>query len=346
VANQVSVSFQELEVERERWAVLSAWLKKACDQKGITFLDRFSNTGNGYQQLNITRCRSDKILIASLFDLFTKDHFFGLARHAEQLGKKIYFLVDTWLDQDQYQHPAAEIVCDPRLLSLTARSDPTPRPVSPNRLYNAFVHRAEPVRQSWLYFLYLNDLLEQGFVSYQLFQIDSKLTGTDLFDHIHRQDLQELEQFNRAHAALRPMVPYRNFDDSNDLGPLVLQTKYSLVLDTFAPADDIGSYYISEKVTRALQYPTSDLLFVQRGTIKRLHHSGFYVDPRMLEIDNLSWIKRQQEILNILISDAINDSDDERYHQAAHNRSIMNSWLAQTMSQEFVGSVVDAVLHN
>ena len=335
MSNQTSIRVRELALESERWKTLSGTLKELCQQNHITFLDR---------PLHITDRSHDKILVAKLFDLFTHDYFMLLSDSAASLGKKIYFLVDSWIDQSLFQHPSARVFSDPRLFALTALTDPAPEPLNEFKLYNAFIHRAEPVRQSWFYFLWLRGLLDRGYVSYHLYQFDTKLTGQDLFDHIHHRTLDQMESFNQAYCALRPLVPYHNFADSDDLGSVISQTKYSLVLDTYAPVDDVGSFYISEKVTRALQYPTCNLLFVQRDTLYRLHRAGLIIPPQMLEIDTLPWIQRQQRLLDILEHDQIDTSAQDRFQQCVHNRSIMATWLQQVMAPEFCTSIIDEIV--
>ena len=333
--NQSHVPVYELKLEKQRWQLVLSILKEFAQQNQIAFLHRKFGSGTS---------RFDKILITHLFDLINCEQVMSDADTCSKLGKKLYVITDSWVDYEKFQHPNLIIFSMPELLSLTALTDNVPPVRKPSKLYNAFIHRTESVRQSWFYFLYLRNLFDKGYISYKLFQINTTLSGRELFDKIHVDHLSSVPHFNQAYEVLKELIPYSNFVDREDLSELILDTKYSLVLDTYAPDDDVGSYYISEKVTRALQYPTVSLPFLQRGTLQKLSDSGFYINPSMMAIDQLSWQERQQHILDILENDLINVSDRDLYGQAQHNRSIFSSWLTRCLTQDFFSQVFDTII--
>ena len=112
---------------------------------------------------------------------------------------------------------------------------------------------------------------------------------------------------------------------------------------TYAPDDDAGSYYISEKITRALQYPNISLPFVQKNTLQKLSNDGLYINPTMLEIDHDDWIIRQQKILSILETDSITVSSTDLYDQANHNRTVLSSWLTSCTTKNFYTEIFDTI---
>jgi hypothetical protein len=272
------------------------------------------------------------------------DSFIAFADDCQKFNKKGYIITDSWVDAEKFQHPNVVVYSRPELLSFTTITDDIKLINKRNKLYNAFIHRVESVRQSWFYFLWLNNLLERGHVSFMLYRHDTLLTGKDLFDQIHNTHLSSLDKFNQAYKNLRDIVPYRNFVNKNDLSEYILDSKYSLVLDSYAPEDDAGAYYISEKVTRALQYPNVNLLFLQKNTLEKLRCAGFYIDPVMLEIDRHGWVERQQKILEILNNDPLDVTDQELCCQARHNRNILSTWLLQCTTKGFFDDIFEKIL--
>lgn len=335
MSNQSHVPVHELVYEKQRWAVISHILASLCAKNNINFVDR------GHL---VYRCpTSDRVLYSHLFDNFSLQTFDLISRRYQSLGQKVYFLVDSWIDSALYDRPYAKVFSRPQLFSLTALSDSPVEPSDEFRLFNCFIHRTEAVRQSWFYFLYLRGLLDKGYVSYLLFQLNTNATGLELFDQIHRDHLDQVPHFQTAHAHLRQHVPYCNFTNRDNLLSLINSTKYSLVLDTYAPDDDVGSFYISEKVTRALQSPTINLLFLQKGTICRLHESGLAVDRALLDIDDLTWIERQQKLLRILEDDGLTPTKTKVKDDANHNRHVLNDWVRQCLHRDFYTDIFDII---
>lgn len=325
---------KEITYQRQRWDTVSKLLKNRCQDTNISFCHKNFKSSNLPQ--------SDKVLFTWLFDGFDHKIFSQVCDYYKKLNKQVYFLVDSWVDENQFKSSNAKIFSRPTMFGLTAlHQEIQSRPAT--KLYNCFIHRAESVRQSWFYFLFLRGLLTQGHVSYKLYHINNTLVGKELFEHIHNTHLSNIEHFNYAYEQLKQCVPFSNFVDRTDLSDLILDTKYSLVLDTHGPDDDQNFYFISEKVTRALQFPTQNLLFVPKGTIQKLHQSGIYIDPVLLELDHLPWIERQIKLLEILENDSYSTSVKDLNDQSRHNRDRLNMWLTQCTNLDFYDDIFDII---
>ena len=202
----------------------------------------------------------------------------------------------------------------------------------PKKLYNCFIHRTESTRQSWFYFLYNQRLLDRGYVSYLLYQhCPIELFGKDLgylsdqefFNCIHTKfGLGKLESFESAYKALKNLVPYQNFEENLILQDKILDSKYSLVLDTFAVEDDKNSWFFSEKISRALLLPTIDLCFVQKGTLSKIQSLGIVTNSIDILIDELPWPQRQLKLLEVLSQDTIEYNFQKLKQISQHNYDI------------------------
>jgi hypothetical protein len=335
ISNQEHVKVPELDFEKQRWIGISQYLREICDGKKITY--------NFRDPQNLHKNTFDKIFLVCLFDSFSLQAYNDLVVLAEKFNKKIYVLVDSWIDDKLFQDKHVMVFSEPKLFSLSMTPTMPKLPCAYDKLYNAFIHRAEPVRQSWFYFLFLRDLLHKGYVSYNLYQINSRSPAQDLFDEIHKSGLDSVEHFNYAYESLKSQVPFCNFHETGELSSYISKTKYSLVLDTYAPDDDTGCYYISEKIIRALQHSTVNLFFLQKHTLSKMSKAGLYIDPLMLEIDKMDWQSRQQQILDLLANDMINDLDHQRYEQSRHNCDILNTWLLEVTEPVFYQNIIDTI---
>jgi hypothetical protein len=200
----------------------------------------------------------------------------------------------------------------------------------PSRLFNCFMSRIDSVRQSWFYKLYLNQLLDKGYVSCLMYQTQdyrNDITDIELFDYIHyNHGLSQLKNFHQAYLELKCQIPYVNFVENNQLWDKILDSKYSVVLDTAGAMDNEDCWYFSEKVVRALTCPTHELLFVQKGLLEKLESWGFLLNPQQ-NYDNLGWIERFDAMIEILKHDDTDYNFLELKHRAMHNIDIMHKWL-------------------
>jgi hypothetical protein len=212
------------------------------------------------------------------------------------------------------------------------------------KLYNCFMQRVESVRQSWFYFLHQHNLLDKGYVSFLLKQLSfySDLTGQELFSYIHEKyQLGQLPHFDRAYQETYDMVPYRNFEETGDVNKYIMASKYSLVLDTYAPDDGRDQWYFSEKSLRSVQFPNYSLLFVQQGGIAVLEKLGLRFATSLIYLDDLPWQGRQQHLLSHLINNHDDVNKTDLVDIAMHNQNIFKSWKSTYDHQNYFDKVFE-----
>jgi hypothetical protein len=257
-------------------------------------------------------------------------------------GKHLFYLTDNIMDTTQ-TIKFKNITFIPIIELFGMISCPEiKKPTQPSRLFNCFIQRVDSVRQSWFYFLKKYNLLDKGFVSFLLFQYDSysDKRGLELFDWIHTHyELNKLPHFEQAYHELRPHVPYKNFTEVIDLNGYASDSKYSLVLETYAIQDGHISYIYTEKLHRALQTPTVNLLFAQQHSLSLLAKLGFKIDNLMLQIDKLPWIERQQKLLDILVKDSVAFDPDLLYNNALHNQNLIQNYKQEFLKGQFLDKI-------
>jgi hypothetical protein len=142
--------------------------------------------------------------------------------------------------------------------------------VMPTKKFNCFIHRADPFRQSWLYQLVRQDLLDHGYVSYWCHDRFSDRSPQEYFEFLYQQNNH---LFQKEHSVIKEKIPFKNFDCS--LEHAIIDSEKSLVIDTFFHTNNLISY--SEKVWRAIQLPRPWLLFSSMHAVKYLRDWGFDV---------------------------------------------------------------------
>lgn len=215
--------------------------------------------------------------------------------------------------------------------------------LQPQYAYNCFINRMDPTRQSWLYQLVRRNLFDLGLISFNM----------DISRHIglghYHKTAQPMEifddQFERhckifqaEHDYVRSKIPFRNFDDSN-LNNVVMQSKFSLVLETYFEDNRYITY--SEKVFRCLKLPRPWLMFAMKGAVAGLANMGFDVlhDVVDHDYDNIDFlIDRQVAILDLcqhMINIEYTPALTQRLNQAAqHNQTLLDQ-LKQSWSDDF-----------
>lgn len=298
-----------------------------------------------YQSLQMPKSeKSIKSMIAELsVDL---DFLLELDFQLKNTGKRLFYLTDNLIDANQInQLTNITIIPIPELLGMKDIVDSIEKS-SPSKLFNCFIQRVESIRQSWFYFLKHYDLLDKGYVSFLLFQYEfySDKTGLELFDWIHTHyELNKLPHFEQAYRELRPYVPFSNLKDSTYLDVNIKDSKYSLILETYAIDDNHWAACITEKTIRSLQIPSINLIFSQQYSLSKLANLGFKIDPVMLEIDQLSSIERQQKILEILVNDSIAFDADLLYNNALHNRNLLASYKKRLAEDGFLDKMLNKI---
>lgn len=261
-------------------------------------------------------------------------------------SKRAIAIVDSIVEHKEYQ--SLTLCSCPDLLGLYFVHRPVASQLSlyaPEKLFNCFMQRIESVRQSWFYFLYLNQLIDKGYVSFLLSQINTNIVGEKLFEYIHyTYELDKLPHFDHAYHNLKTLVPYKNFTETGSLESFIMDSKYSLVLEGEGPNDDIGSWTFTEKILRAVQYPCLNLFFVQRGGISKLEQLGFRMTLDLGTIDHLPWQQRQQHLLNYLCNDSSIIDLAHQIEVAEHNQNLLESWYQDVMSRKYFDKFFTKIL--
>lgn len=201
--------------------------------------------------------------------------------------------------------------------------------------FNCFINRMDPIRQSWFYQLIRRGLLHKGYVSFNMDvsrgeNLDANLSPTEVFE---QQFITQLSIFQKEHDVAKTIVPYKNFTEADDfdLAPVVLSSKFSIILETYFNNNDIVTW--SEKTFRCLQLPRPWLLFGPAHAVKHLRNMGFDVLDDICYHNNYDHIEngierqvkildRAQAMCNIDITPLM-----PRLEKAAkHNQKLLSSW--------------------
>ena len=314
--NQPSIDARDQYFLRRERQILLSRVSDWCEKNNINY------TTNA-DKINLSRS-TNKIVQIWLLDLLQPiEYWQAKNKQLKQLGVTMFVFTDNFIELEDlefvkfYSDPILHAIHGSYQDTLTVNTNPT-------KLYNCFIQRVESVRQSWFYFLHLKGLLEKGYVSFLLFQLAdySPLNGVELFDYIHyNYQLDQLPHFHQAYMEIRDQVPYRNFLETLDLTPMIQDSKYSLVLDTFATNTSTDRWIITEKAVRAMCFPSIPLLFLQNHAVEKMKSLGFQIDGHD-SIDVVPWQQRQQMLLNILDQDLVDFDATAAYNRSMHNRDV------------------------
>jgi hypothetical protein len=343
--NQAEINSKDQYIWRDERQNIYRRLKIIADDLSHSFIS-FDDSYD--YRTSIKNVRSDHAISSLLFDQIPTAEFWkDLDSYCQSLSKRIWFVTDNIIEQEKFSFENIKILSYPGLLGMTARDDIIDDPnQAPGRLYNCFMQRCESVRQSWFYFLWLEGLLDRGYVSYLLYQLDdySKLTGVDLFDFIHyNKGLDQLKKFNEAYQSLRSQVPYKNFLENFDLIYYINDSKYSVILETYAAQDDCFQWCFTEKMLRSLQSNTINLLFAQKYSVKKLQELGLEIDEINQQWDHDDWVHRQRKILDTLKNDAVSFDAQKQKNRCRHNRNLLQSWKLNYQRSNFFDSLVEDI---
>ena len=180
------------------------------------------------------------------------------------------------------------------------RYDPIYKDRLPSKLFNCFLNRICVIRQSWLYQFQRRNIIDQGFITFNLDyrHIDLKhLADTkELFDRIFEQGN---EIFVKEHEILKNRVPYSNVIDT--LEQSIIDSKISIVIETYFDENRAVAY--SEKIFRQLQMPRPFVLFCAQHAVSHLRKLGFDVYDDFVDhsYDSEPFeITRQVQILDVV----------------------------------------------
>ena len=331
-ANQSQIdSVDQYQWRNERLNLYSR-IKQFCDSHNFLYVTEIS--------LDVIQSSQQSIIVYMiLFDLIPYCEWKTINDHCQQAGKILFVVTDNVIHLDDLS--CVTFFSYPKLLGMTASYDNDKvllKKNIPTRLYNCFIQRVESVRQTWFYLLHQNNLLEQGYVSLLLHQVSSysPLSGKDLYRYTHHHyQLGALAHFEKSYQETKDQVPFRNFEENYNLPAYILDSKYSLVLETYANYDNRNIWCFTEKSLRAIQFPTIPLLFVQRKGIGILKSLGLEINDSMDKLDNKPWQIRQQQLIKILVEDSVDFDPDVVYNQCLHNRELLRSWKKEYQDPYF-----------
>jgi hypothetical protein len=183
------------------------------------------------------------------------------------------------------------------------------QPQIPTKLFNCFINRTDPFRQSWFYQLVRQNLIDNGNVSFNLsYSMDdypikvsrdsSIKQKLDLYDWIFKRGL---DIFEYEHDLMQSNVPFQNF--TGDLDQAIVDSKISIVIETYFDDDERQGIAFSEKIFRQLQLPRPFVLFCSPGAVSVLRDVGFdvyddYIDHSYDEYHNNT--QKQMHLLEIV----------------------------------------------
>jgi hypothetical protein len=210
--------------------------------------------------------------------------------------------------------------------------------VATDQGFNCFLNRLDVVRQSWLYQLIRHDLFDRGYISFNMSMHHVKpeyknLSAQQIFQIQFEQYHSTV--FAEEHKIAQPLVPYRNFDPEADLDDLIMQSKFSMVIETYF--NDNNMIQFTEKIIRVLRLPRPWLLLGPKDAVKYLRAWGFDVLDDLVDhnrYDQLeSRIERETAILDM--SKTLLEFDTEKHWSrlkkaSDHNLKLLHSWKPRT----------------
>jgi hypothetical protein len=206
-----------------------------------------------------------------------------------------------------------------------------PQSVAPEKKFNCFINRMDPIRQSWLYQLIRRGLFDQGLISFNM-DISrlgpSALTSTP--QEMFQQQFQDhLQIFSQEHDVAKQIVPYRNFDC--DLETAIMRTEFSIVLETHFDRNNIITF--SEKIFRCMKLPRPWVLFAMKNAVAYLRDLGFDVLDDLVNhnYDSIDFAMDRQAALldqiDIMCRQPLTPAEICRCQSAAeHNQKLLSKF--------------------
>lgn len=226
---------------------------------------------------------------------------------------------------------------------------PIPARINPSKAFNCLMNRMDPIRQSWLYQFVRKKIFDQGYISFNLdlTQIPwyQDWNPIEAFQH---QFETMMQIFKEEHAFIKPKMPYRNFHPNADITDVLLDSKITVILETYFDRNDVITY--SEKIFRSLQLPRPWVLFSHKHAVKYLRLMGFDVLDDIIDhsrYDNIDFsIARQSQILTLLEEIIDKDLDHERLERAAMTNQNLLKKFSHVWLEDFTKCVQDAAKRN
>ena len=209
--------------------------------------------------------------------------------------------------------------------------------VATTKKFNCFINRMDPIRQSWLYQLIRRNLFELGYVSFNM-DISRHGTQETPLQVFEQQFRQHLDIFGPEHDFIKSQVPYRSFDVNTLPDQIIMQSNFSIVLETYFDCNEIITY--SEKIFRCLKLPRPWVMFAMKHAVQGLRDMGFDVLDDLVDhsYDTIDFaINRQVTILDqieVMCKNQLTTSMIARCEQAAEHNQRLLSKLSNTFNKD------------
>lgn len=282
---------------------------------------------------------ADPRLVRELIDAFKYQKFLN----SPDYGKQVAVI----------SSPLRDVDIDSNLIELTNNSfygmwyTPYPlKDVPIKRQFNCVINRTDAFRQSWLYALHRRNMIDDGYVSFNM-SLDripylKNLTQLEAFDHHYREHFQV---FAQEHAVLRKQIPFKNFIETGNIADQMMQSGVTICLETYVDDNHVISF--SEKIFRSLQLPRPWLLFSVQGAVQYLRDLGFdvlddIVDHSYDNMENL--VDRQVEILTVSKKMyGLNTAEifPRLATAARHNQHILSKWY-ESWGEDLIITIANA----
>jgi hypothetical protein len=221
---------------------------------------------------------------------------------------------------------------------------------TPEKKFNCFINRMDPIRQSWLYQLIRRDVFDQGLISFNMdisrHIINGQCAPTDTAQKVfHQQFETQLQIFSAEHEQVKSIVPYRNFDC--DLATAIMQTEFSVVLETYFDRNHVITF--SEKIFRCLKLPRPWVMFAMKNAVAYLRDLGFDVLDDLVNhsYDSVDFaIDRQKVLLDqieIMCRQTLAESQILRCQQAADHNLALLAKMYSHFHEDVNNACLDAV---
>lgn len=218
------------------------------------------------------------------------------------------------------------------------------------------MNRLDPIRQSWFYLIIQKNMLDRGFVSFNLDTSRSEhgvknLESTKAFEILYQQYMLN---FSLEHNIAKNIVPYRNFSAEENIDQVLMKSRFNLIIETYCTDND--QIMFTEKTIRSLRLPRPWLMYGVAGGVAQLRKWGFDTLDDLIDHSQYDTIKhpieRQSKILELaqqlLEFDTV--ANWSRLKSAAeNNNAVLNRWkqaYSQTMFDDFYRILDDYAIRN
>jgi len=205
------------------------------------------------------------------------------------------------------------------------------------------INRLDPNRQSWFYLLIQKNMLSRGFVSFNLDNSRSQnsiqnLTPYQAFENLYQNYMLN---FSDEHNIAKQIVPYRNFDATEDLDQVLMKSRFNIILETYFSFNDW--IMITEKTIRSLRLPRPWLLYGAAGTVAQLRKWGFDVLDDLVDHSHYDCIEnsieRQSKLLEL--AQQLLDFDTDSNWQRLKTAAVVNNEVLVRWKNAFPQAVFD-----